>query len=1376
MKFRSSVVILSILSVSAPVWAQVNGKQINPKPAAGKVSPAIQQPANNSALKGVAVPNISPAIVPSASSAASNTPSVALSHTNISTNKIGDITLVWGNPVTYQADVNSSPVQYLDLKGGRYSPENHYLPEFFDMIEMSGGSTKAFAAVTNDKFEPLTQEEIKALGDNAKWVPKDIVPKVKMVGGKYKLYVSVNFIPIRKNPLTGTYEKLVSFSLNIRQSKQPVSVSKPAVTFASSSVLDNGTWLRIGVTADGVYQLNSAFFLKAGVDTSKLVPADIRVYGNGGAMLPQSNAAYRPDDLLEDAIYVQGQNDASFKKNDYILFYGQSPNVWAYDSSDGHFHHTVNLYSDTTFYFINIDAAPGGKRIGNEALASGTPTNTVTTFDDYAYHELDGVNLIQSGNEWMGEYFETTTQYNFSFPFANISTSGPVYVNAALASRICSGSGVYQVSSGAMSATVVIGSVPCTFDERYANFGTATYTYTPTPPFSNVPVTITKETPGAVGWVYYIEANVRRQLTLPGGQTQMEFRDTKSAGPGRTSLFTINSYNHIRVWDITDPQNVDSIHLSASNGGYSFQVPTNTLRQYIAFSNNSNSFLTPKYFGRVANQNLHAMPEADMIIVTNPLFIAQADQLAGFHRKHDNLKVNVATTQQIYNEFSSGSQDPTAIRDFMRMFYDRSTNYANSPKYLLLFGGGSYDPKHRTSGNTNYVVAYESDESFNPIGSYVSDDYFVLLDSTVTTSPDGGSYPLDLSVGRFAVDNTAEAQACVNKVIIYETPSGQSLASLNQCCNTQNEYTLGNWRNTICFIAHDGSDNAFETYTESMASTILSNFKNLNVNKIYADAYQMVQTPGGPRYPEVNVAIDNQMNQGLLVYNFEGHGGPTGLGFERILDFSDINTWTNLYALPLFFNGSCAFSEWDNPLQISGGQLSVNLPTGGVIGMVSATRGVFLQQNVELNQIFIDSLYSPLPDGSLPRIGDIVTKTKNTNTDALMGSVNNLSYSLLGDPAVRLDYPKYNIKTTSVTATPYSHDTLKALDKVTVSGYITDSSGNLLKSFNGLLYPTVYDKPVSITTLANLGGCNTNPVYNPTGYGPSCPLTFQIQNSELYKGLITVNNGAFSFTYVMPKDILYNYGPGKISYYAENGTTDATGNYQNITIGGTSPAAHNNGIGPKVRLYMNDSNFVFGGLTNQNPSLYAIVFDSNGINTSASSIGHNITAVLDNNTANTYDLTNYYQPSLNSYQKGTITFPLNSLSNGTHTLSLRVWNVYDNTSVATTEFSVEPESNLQLQHVLNYPNPFTTHTQFYFEINEVCDQMDVQIQIFTVSGKLVRNILTTVKTNSFHSDPIDWDGRDDYGDRIARGVYIYHIRVRTSTGQTASAYQKLVIL
>jgi len=346
---------------------------------------------------------------------------------------------------------------------------------------------------------------------------------------------------------------------------------------------------------------------------------------------------------------------------------------------------------------------------------------------------------------------------------------------------------------------------------------------------------------------------------------------------------------------------------------------------------------------------------------------------------------------------------------------------------------------------------------------------------------------------------------------------------------------------------------------------------------------------------------------------------------------------------------------------------------------------------------------------------------------------------------------------------PGKFDTLKALAKVTVTGYVADPSGNMMSGFNGVLYPTVFDKPTYEFTLNNLGG-SSSPIRQ-----------FKLQKNVVYKGRVTVTNGKFSFAFVVPKDIQYNYGFGKISYYAQNGTQDATGNYDSIIVGGSSPAILST-KGPQVKLFMNDSNFAYGGMTNENPQLFAQLYDSNGINTAGSSIGHDITAVLDNNTQNTIDLNQYYQPALNSYQKGTVTYPFSSLPAGTHTLSLRVWNVYNNTTQASTEFVVEPKANLQLQHVLNYPNPFTTNTQFYFELNEVCDLLDVQIQVFTVSGKLVKNIITQVKSDSFRSQPIDWNGRDDFGDKLANGVYIYHVKIRTSEGTTTDSYQKLVIL
>ncbi|HWY99070.1 MAG TPA: type IX secretion system sortase PorU, partial [Bacteroidia bacterium] len=612
------------------------------------------------------------------------------------------------------------------------------------------------------------------------------------------------------------------------------------------------------------------------------------------------------------------------------------------------------------------------------------------------------------------------------------------------------------------------------------------------------------------------------------------------------------------------------------------------------------------------------------------------------------------------------------------------------------------------------------------------------------------------------VDDNAQAQTVLNKIINYETNSGEPATLSTSCCNPQAQYNMGNWRNQVCFIAHDGDGDIHLDEADQLADTVVKDYPNLNVNKIYLDAYQMIQTPGGPRYPDVNAAIDNQMNQGLLIINFTGHGGQLGLAVSRVLTFDDIYSWTNINKLSLFFTASCEFARYDDPAQISAGELCLQTANGGNIALMTTVRDVYSGGNFNLNLNFYDNIYSRLPDSTLPRLGDLFSIAKNLTGPI----VNSRMFALLGDPAVRLNYPKNKVITTAINSVPLvpgKFDTLKALAKVTVTGYVADPSGNMMSGFNGVLYPTVFDKPTYEFTLNNLGG-SSSPIRQ-----------FKLQKNVVYKGRVTVTNGKFSFAFVVPKDIQYNYGFGKISYYAQNGTQDATGNYDSIIVGGSSPAILST-KGPQVKLFMNDSNFAYGGMTNENPQLFAQLYDSNGINTAGSSIGHDITAVLDNNTQNTIDLNQYYQPALNSYQKGTVTYPFSSLPAGTHTLSLRVWNVYNNTTQASTEFVVEPKANLQLQHVLNYPNPFTTNTQFYFELNEVCDLLDVQIQVFTVSGKLVKNIITQVKSDSFRSQPIDWNGRDDFGDKLANGVYIYHVKIRTSEGTTTDSYQKLVIL
>ncbi len=1274
----------------------------------------------------------------------------------------GTITLSWTQPISQQYTDDGPILEFLHFSGATYDSKHKGLPIYSQRIPLNPGMNHATITLNNAVYEPVTAKEAGLLQAHTE-ISTQIDLTTHDASIRRTPFTYLTLIPVRKGANGVGYEKLTSFSLKIAQSNVHAnirSLKRPA-GFASSSVLASGNWYKIGVTADGVYKLNYNFFKRLGFNMNTLIPANIRIFGNGGYMLPEQNDSARADDLTENAIYVKGQNDTSFAKNDYVLFYGQGSTQWTYNSAVKRYQHQVNLYSDTTYYFITVGPV-AGKRIASEPLFAGSPTNTVTTYDDYAYHELDATNLIESGSAWVGEYFGATTSYSFTFSFPNLVNSSPGSVTAAVASRYDNTSS-YSVSAFGATTNFNVSSVPTTcYYCEYAQWGLGVCNFTATNPAINV--TVTSQTPGAEGWLYYLELNVRRQLNMNGGQ--LEYRDMNSTGSGQSSLFKISSAEpEITVWDVTNPQQVDSVALTPYAGGFQYAVQTNSLRQFITFTGAS-TFDSAFFIGKVPNQDLHGISQADVVIVSNPEFMTEAQQLANFHRSHDNLNVDVASTEEIYNEFSSGSQDPTAIRDFVRMLWTRANGvYSQEPKYLVLFGGGSYDPKHRLTGNTNYVVCYEDIENpsipdpFDPTASYVSDDYFAILDSNEGVLPNG--YTLQLGVGRLPATNVSEAQTLVSKVISYETGSGAPVNAGFSCCNQQAQYNLGNWRNTICFIACDGDDGLHEGAlgqgADQLAQFVNSAYPNFNVNKIYTDAYQEVQTPGGPRYPEVNTAIDQQMNDGCLIINYTGHGGPLGLAAERILGFSDINSWTNISALPLFITASCSFAPFDNPAQLSAGQLCVMLSTGGNIALMTTTRETYSNDNYAINSDFYSLLYSPNPDGSLPRIGDLFMNSKNLADPNLQ-----TMFTLLGDPAVRLAYPQERVYTSTVTTT--AADTLKAFSKVTVTGYVGDTSGNPDNNFNGLLYPTVYDKPNHLVT-------DSNP--NPTG---NVHFHFTLQNSILNKGLISINNGKFTYSFMVPKDINYDYGNGKISYYAENGVKDATGNNQNIIVGGSKSGVYISNKGPQVRLFMNDSNFAYGGMTNQNPEIYALVFDSNGINTTGNGVGHDITAVLDNNTQNTFDLTNSFQPALNSYQRGIIAFPLSSLTSGTHTVSLRVWNVFNVSTQTSTEFNVQQQANLQLQHVLNYPNPFTTHTEFFFEINEVCDLMDVQIQVFTVSGKLVRNILTTIKTDSYRSPPIEWDGRDQFGDKIANGVYIYHVTVRTNEGKVADAYQKLVIL
>jgi hypothetical protein len=1172
-------------------------------------------------------------------------------------------------------------------------------------------------------------------------------------------YYSISFIPLRKISNSGRIVRIKSFSIAINpgilKNKNESSIVKNVkAAIASHSVLSSGTWVKIKIKDDGVYKLTYDQLKQIGITN----PENVRVYGNGGGMLPLKPLVPRYDDLLE--IPIMFNENAGNSAGNYILFYAQGPNTWKYDTINDIFVHTVNQFSDYSFYFLTSDLGRG-KTIPLQNSLPPSGSENVSSFDDYQYHEADYENLIRSGAEWFGEVFNVATQYSFDFDFQNIDNSVNVKLNYYLAAQ-SDGTTYFSLLYGnQLLKQETIPSVNTSnTDGPYAQPAKGSVTFTADT--DNITINILYDQNGdinAIGYLNYLELNARRKLLFNG--PQMFFRDTRTVGNGQKAQFNLgDANNNTLIWDITDIHNLKQISGTLSGSNLNFVVSTDSLLQFIAFDQSS-QMLAPitngDGTGLVPNQDLHGLDIPDLIIVSPPDtgFLNQANILANWRRSHDGLKVVVATTEQIYNEFSSGQRDVAAIRDFVKMFYDRAgDNLDNGPKYLLLFGTGTYDNKTIDPNNFNLIPTYESEESLMQDNSYVTDDFFGWLD-------DNGSDVnalLDIGVGRLTLKTRDDAVAVVNKLINYDKP-----------------VSMADWRNILCFIADaddDDSNHAFMIDADNLCDYVNQNYPQMVIQKIYLEAYPEYNSAIGETFPDVNIAINNRVNKGALIVNYTGHGGEIQLSHENVVTVNQILSWENINALNLFVTAACQFSQFDDVdvtnnrtsfnAKTSAGEYVLLNPVGGGIGLFSTTREVYEDENQELNSQFYHCVFARNEQGKFNRLGDVMRITKN-NTDQ---SINKLNFSLLADPSMMLAFPKnVTIITDSINGHLVSNgpdslsaDTVKALSMVTIKGHINDDYGTKATQLNGIIYPTVFDKLDTINTLNN----NGDAVY-----------TFTDRPNIIYKGASSVVNGDFTFTFLTPKDINYIIGGGKIDYYAKSGNTDFSGYTYDFSVGGLVNNPTINYSGPVIQLYMNDTTFVSGGITNSNPNLLAKIFSINGINATGYGVGHDITAVLDSDVQNEMVLNDFYQSDENTYQSGSILYHLSNLSEGEHTISLEVWDSYDNSSEAEINFVVTGYSNFVINNLRNYPNPFSEETQFVFNHNKPDQNLNIVISIYNLSGSLVTVIHSSDYCQGFQSTPIVWNlSRHS----VSQGIYVYTMMVKSQDGETAEKQGKLVII
>lgn len=1095
--------------------------------------------------------------------------------------------------------------------------------------------------------------------------------------------------------------------------------------YASESVLNSGKWVKIQVAEDGIYKLTAADLKKMGFSNLDKVA----VYGYGGWPLDEDFSTTYIDDVPEVAVW---------RGADYLLFYGKGPRKWEYSSSDKSFIHTNNPYSNYGYYFVTEKETTG--RTMEKAASAAGATLQVTTFDDYVLHEEELVSVNSSGRELYGESFTSTLSRDFTISVPGITNDE----GKATLSFISRGNGT--ITMNVDGNALISGSVSVPSDE----YEVARELYRERAWMADkgetVKVNIGYSTTGHKNvHLNYFRLQMKRQLKVYDNYTF--FRSLSARG--NASRFVIQGADaSTLVFDVTDGVNPQQMETSLNGTELSFSIPASaSLREFVVVK--PSQIKAPVTVGEVVNQNLHALPQQDMIIIAQPNFTTQAERLAEAHRTKDNLTVRVVTPESIYNEFSSGTPDATAYRRFMKMFYDRKTSEADAPKYLLLFGDGSFDNRKLTSAwksvdMSNMLLTYQTENSLSS-QSYVIDDYFGFLDDA-DNKKSLQNKKLCLGIGRFPIRTVEQATQMVDKVISY-----------------MENRNIGSWKNNLCFMADDGSNtDGFMTehmeFADQLAGYVESEHPEFLVNKLYYDAYKKDMTAG--TYPDVRSGLQKLLKDGLLLFNYTGHGGTTALSDEKVLTQTDINQFTYTH-LPVWVTATCDFTRFDDLNTSAGEDVFLNKSSGG-IALFTTVRVAYSRPNFPINDNVIRNLFER-NNGRRRTLGEVMQATKNT-----LSSVYKLGFCLIGDPAVKMAYPEFGMKVTTVNGQSVDGNSIsfKALEKITVEGEVLDVSGQLVTDFTGIVNPTVKDSKVTVTCLKN-SNKDDSPAFTFTDY----PNTIFIGNDS-------VRNGKFSFTFTVPKDISYSNLQGKMNLYAvdtESGN-EAQGNFDNFIVGGTSDTAETDTIGPEIRaLYLNDTTFVDGGQVNTTPYFVAELWDKSGVNITGSSVGHDMMLVIDESTVLSYNLNSYYELLPGEDGTGIVKFPIPALEPGKHTAEFWVWDILNNSTVRTFTFEVVEGLKPFLFDVIATPGIAREQVTFHLMHNRPESRMRVGIMVYDLAGRQLWKHEESGTSGLFENYTVSWDLTSG-GARMRPGVYIYRAAISTDNSKDATKARKFIIL
>ena len=1230
----------------------------------------------------------------------------------------------------------------------------HFDPDYFSYDDVNNKisfSTKIESQFTvNEKnctinnviFEDIASDKLGVLDKTI--IPTELNAVFTNSTAREVNYVLISFSPIIKEG--NIYKKVVSFSYSLEANTNKLA-SQRNVNAITNSVLKTGNWKKFAITKSGVYVIRKSFLTSLGFDVN-VDPRTVKIFGNGGRMIPLNNSVPYPFDLAENAIQFEGENDGVFNDNDFILFYAEGVDVLNIESDTN-----INLYADKTYYYIT-SAGANGKRI-SQMPESTQPTDlTFTTFDNYLYYERDLINIGRFGRKWYGEQFKITNEQNFEFSIPNADISQQATIKVVVAGAAISTTSMSVKANntllGNLSFAKAIGFLVA--DEKTQNSNISLTN-------NNILVSLNYNNNGIPsGNCFLDQITIKAKSFLTGYGKQFKFKvNAASTSIGTGEYVISNASNISQIWDITDIYNV-ATKINSNQNLINLKTFLGQTQNFIAVD--KNDVYNPINDGNtfVANQDIKGsvflnkqgvFTDVDYIIVTPASLNSQAEKLANFHRTNSNLNVKVYNLEGIYQEFSSGKQDIGAIRNLVKYVYDNASAPSKRIKYLCLFGDTSFDYKNRIPNNNNIVPTFHAINSLSDVSAFMSDDFYGLMDANEgdMTSALG----IDVAVGRIIVSNPLQAEQMVTKVIDYH-----------------DKKSYGRWRNNLVFLSDDidnATDKDIQTDLNALSDAITNAKPFLNSKKIHIDSYVQETTSGGQKYPKAKEDFINAFDQGALVFNYFGHGGEDGLSAERLFERKDAINLKNRYRYPLFITVTCEFTRFDNPYRPTAGEQTYLNPSGGAVSMVTTTRLIYQI----VGQVFNINLASNLfayGSSNYPSIAEAVRKTKA----GMANSGNNVIF-YIGDPALKLAIPKPKIVLTKINGTPVTNTTpnLEALSFATLTGEVTDEFNNTLTNYNGELAVNIFDKEINRTTLGNDGTLIG---------GVLSIMPFKTLGETIFRGNVSVTNGKFEFGFVVPRDIKIPIGTGKASFYAKNNALpeDQTGSDFNIKIGGLNVNAVADVTPPLIKLYMNDETFVSGGITNETPLFLAFLEDENGINT-ASGIGHDIVAILDGDETKPYILNDFYETELNNYKKGKLKFPFTKLKPGIHTLTFKAWDVYNNIITSELQFVVVGNETLTLTNVLNYPNPFVNYTEFWFTHNKPFEELDVQIQIYTITGKIVWTKNQIIYNNGFTSRDITWNGRDDFGDKIGKGVYVYKLTVKSNiSDKKIEKIEKLVIL